>query len=298
MPRWVLLAGIARLVLMKPADDSRARAALIYDFDGTLAQGNCAEHGLMPELGITDKSGFWQEVTKATRERNADGILTYLGYLALRAKEAGKRDQLTPEKLKQHGNTIPLFPGVLEWFERINAYAGERGIHLEHYIVSSGIEEMIQGTPIAKYFRCIFGCKFHYDPASGYAKWPAVAINYTTKTQFIFRINKGVLNYFNDQEVNKYMEHGQRPVPFERMIYLGDGDTDIPCMRLVKEQGGCSIAVFDQNKWDKADSQDKIEKLIAEDRVSYVVPGNYREGTQLDVTVKGVLSKIARKVPG
>lgn len=280
---------------MTQIQNDKIKAAIVYDFDGTLAEGKCAEHGLMSELGITDKEAFWKEVAEAATNRDADNILTYLGFLALRAKDADKREQLTPKKLNEHGDAIPLFPGVLDWFERINTYALEQNIILEHYIVSSGIEEMIQGTKIAKYFNRIFGCKYHYDKDSGFAKWPAVAINYTTKTQFLFRINKGVLNYYDDSGVNEFKKHNQRTVPFERMIYLGDGDTDIPCMRLVKEQGGCSIAVFDQDKWKEEKSQNKIEKLIAEDRVSYVVPGNYEERTQLDVTVKGVLSKIFRK---
>lgn len=270
-------------------------AALVYDFDGTLAEGNCAEYGLMPALGITDVPGFWEKVGEATEERDADEILTYLGSLALQARLVKQREQLTAAKLQSHGSEIPLFPGVAEWFDRINSYAKECGIHLEHYIVSSGIEEMILGTSIARHFTRIFGCRYHYDAKTGYAKWPAVAINYTTKTQYIFRINKGVLNSFDNSKVNQYVEHSRRPVPFEHMIYLGDGDTDIPCMRLVKEQRGCSIAVFDEKKWDQPKSQDKIHKLIAEDRVNYVAPGDYREGTQLDVAVKGVLSKIARK---
>jgi hypothetical protein len=280
---------------MTSAKDGMIKAALVYDFDGTLAEGNCAEHGLMPEIGITDVKKFWVKVTEETEEGNSDGILTYLGALALQARAVRNREQLTPEKLKLHGAKIPLFPGVIKWFDRINKYALEQNIQLEHYIVSSGIEEMILGTPIAKHFKYVFGCKYRYDKISGYVKWPAVVINYTTKTQYIFRINKGVLNYYNDSAVNEYIEHSQRPVPFERIIYLGDGDTDIPCMRLVKEQGGCSIAVFDKKKWVNASSQNKIEKLIAEDRVNFVVPGNYEEGTQLDVTVKGILSKIFRK---
>lgn len=218
--------------------------------------------------------------------------------LALQARIVKKREELMPEKLKLHGAKIPLFPGVEEWFERINRYASTQNILLEHYIVSSGIEEMILGTSIAKHFRHIFGCKYHYDPKSRYAKWPAVAINYTTKTQFIFRINKGVLNCYNDASVNEYVERERRPVPFDCMIYVGDGDTDIPCMRLVKEQGGCSIAVFDVDNWYQASSQDKIEKLIAEDRVNYAVPGDYQKNSQLDVMVKGVLRKISRKASG
>ena len=272
------------------------KTAIVYDFDGTLAEGDCAQHGLMPELGIIDVADFWRKVKEATQTRDADEILTYLGSLALQARIAKKQIELTPSRLQIHGSKIPLFPGVLEWFERINEYARLHSIHLEHYIVSSGIEELIMGTPIAGHFTRIFGCRYHYDPKSGNAKWPAVAINYTTKTQYIFRINKGVLNCYDNSAVNEFVELSQRPVPFERMIYLGDGDTDIPCMRLVKDQGGCSIAVFDEKKWQQPKNQAKIEKLIAEDRVSYVVPGNYEEGTQLDVTVKGVLSKIIRRL--
>lgn len=280
---------------MKTQNRDDIKAALIYDFDGTLAEGNCAEHGLLPSLGITNVKDFWDRVKEETKNRDADEILTYLGSLALQARVVKKREELTPARLKLHGATIPLFPGVLDWFDLINQYAKERDVQLQHYIVSSGIEEMILGTPIARHFTRIFGCKFHYDEVTGYVKWPAVSINYTTKTQYIFRINKGVLNCYDDSKVNEYIEHDRRPVPFERMIYLGDGDTDIPCMRLVKDQGGCSIAVFDEKKWDQASSQNKIEKLIAEDRVNYVVPGNYTNERQLNVTVKGVLRKISRK---
>lgn len=271
------------------------KAALVYDFDGTLAEGNCAEHGLMPALGIDDIDSFWEKVTTETKKRDADEILTYLGALALQARAVKKREELTPNNLQEHGKQIPLFPGVTEWFDQINKYAESMNIGLEHYILSSGIEEMIQGTEIAKHFKNIFGCRYHYDERNGYAKWPAVAINYTTKTQYIFRINKGVLNSYNNAGVNEYIERDKRSVPFEHMIFLGDGDTDIPCMRLVKDQGGCSLAVFDEKKWSEKKNQEKIQKLISENRVNFVVPGNYEEGSQLDVTVKGILGKILRK---
>ncbi|MCS5699660.1 haloacid dehalogenase-like hydrolase, partial [Cyanobium sp. FGCU-52] len=222
-------------------------------------------------------------------------ILTYLGCLALQARAVRKQIELTPERLRFHGQSIPLFPGVETWFDRINQHACEQGIELEHYIVSSGIEEMILGTSISRHFKRIFGCRYHYDKKSGNAKWPAVAINYTTKTQYIFRINKGVLNSYDNSRVNEYVEPTQREVPFQRMIYLGDGDTDIPCMRLVKDQGGCSVAVFDEEKWGQPGTLDKIGKLIAEDRVNFVVPGNYDDKSQLDVTVKGVLRRFARQ---
>ena len=275
--------------------NKKIKAALIYDFDGTLAEGNCAEHGLMPALGIENINDFWNKVTAEKIKRDADEILTYLGALALQAKTVKKREQLTPENLQEHGKQIPLFPGVSEWFDRINKHAESMNIELEHYILSSGIEEMIQGTEIAKYFKKVFACRYHYDEKSGHAKWPAVAINYTGKTQYIFRINKGILNCHDNAGVNEFIEHNKRSVPFEHMIFLGDGDTDIPCMRLVKDQGGCSLAVFDEKKWPDKKNQEKIQKLISENRVNYVVPGNYKEGSQLDVTVKGILGKILRK---
>lgn len=271
------------------------KCALVYDFDGTLARGNCAEHGLMPALGIEDNEAFWSEVERKNYERDGDQILTYLGELALRATQAGKQEELSPERLQKHGASIPLFDGVENWFDAINRFANEQGIAINHYIVSSGLEEMIRGTPVAHHFKKIFGCRYHYDQETGNAKWPAVGINYTTKTQFLFRINKGIENSWDSRTVNEYVEPSDRTFPFDRMVYFGDGDTDIPAMKMVKAQGGCSIAVFDTDKWSDTGTQKKIEKLISEDRASYVVPGDYSTGSQLDVTVKGILRLYARK---
>ena len=271
------------------------QCALIYDFDGTLAKGNCAEHGLMPALGLNEHSDFWPEVNRKNRERDGDEILTYLGELAKRARDESKQDELKPERLQAYGKSIPLFPGVVDWFDAINRFASDQGIALSHYIVSSGLEEMIRGTPVAKHFKKIFGCRYHYDEATGHAKWPAVAIDYTTKTQYLFRINKGIENSWDNVTINEYIEPGERPVPFDHMIYFGDGDTDIPAMKMVKTQGGCSLAVFDGDKWDDGKTQNKIEKLISEERANYVVRGDYTSGSQLDVTVRGILRLYKRK---
>ncbi|OOC49848.1 haloacid dehalogenase-like hydrolase [Thioalkalivibrio versutus] len=271
------------------------QCALVYDFDGTLAKGNCAEHGLLPALGLDDPSGFWLRVHERNKERDGDEILTYLGELALRAREVDRQTELSAEKLRLHGKSIPLFPGVEDWFDRINRFAKSQGIELSHYIVSSGLEEMIRGTSVKSHFQKIFACRYHYDEETGFAKWPTVAIDYTTKTQYLFRINKGIENSWDNQKVNRYIEPMERPFPFDRMIYFGDGDTDIPAMKMVKAQGGCSLAVFDRDKWAEAKTQEKIEKLISEDRASYVVPGDYAAGSQLDVTVKGVLRQYCRK---
>lgn len=271
----------------------KIKCALVYDFDGTLAEGDCAEYGIMPELGLT-KEKFWPEVKQRAKLDNGDEILSYLGLLSEKAINK-KSNILSKNKLREHGKSIQLFPGVNDWFEKINNFAEKNNLSLEHYIVSSGLEEMIAGTPIGNKFRQIYACKYHYSDDGDTAIWPAQAVNYTTKTQFLFRINKGIHNSWDNIAVNKFTDPDERPIPFERMIYFGDGDTDIPSMKMVKLQGGFSIAVFDQKKWADENTQSKIEKLIAEERASYVVPANYQEHDQLFVTVRGLLKLMARK---
>ena len=270
------------------------KCALVYDFDGTLAEGDCAQHGLMDALGITNVNSFWQEVKARAKTDDGDEILAYLGMLAEKAKETNS-EELSEESLKKHGRSIPLFPGVESWFDRINCFATENGLQLEHYIISSGLEFMIQGTNIGDKFKNIFACKYHYTGNGKFAEWAAQAINYTTKTQFLFRINKGILNSWDNEAVNRFIEPSERNVPFEQMIYFGDGDTDIPSMKMVRLQGGHSIAVFEEKNWQSERTQNKVEKLIAEERASYVVPASYENGSQLDVTVKGLLRLIKRK---
>ena len=206
---------------------------------------------------------------------------------------------LTREVLRSHGANTPFFDGVATWFERINAHAAERELLLEHYVVSSGNEEMIQGSAIATQFHTVFASRYRYNER-GQAVWPAVAVNYTTKTQYLFRINKGIENNWNNEAVNRWLPMNERPLPFQRMIYIGDGDTDIPSMKMVRHQGGHSIAVFDPCKWDARDPvarqayKQKAYNLIAEDRAHFVVPADYRDGSQLDITIKGVLGRVAR----
>ncbi|MHC5174519.1 HAD family hydrolase [Serratia rhizosphaerae] len=270
------------------------KCALIYDFDGTLAEGDCAQHGLMPALGINDVGDFWRLVKERAKKDDGDEILSYLGLLAETAN-ALNSNELSESNLIKHGKAIPLFPGVNGWFERINEYANKNGLELHHYIISSGLDAMIRGTSIGCEFRKIYACKYHYCNGGEIATWPAQAINYTTKTQFLFRINKGIDNSWDNAAVNKFVEPDEREIPFERMIYFGDGDTDIPSMKMVRYQGGISLAVFDNKKWDNENTQRKVEKLIAEERANYVVPALYHEGSQLDVTVKGLLQLFKRK---
>ncbi|MET0389117.1 MAG: HAD family hydrolase, partial [Polyangiales bacterium] len=207
---------------------SPLRTALVYDFDGTLAPGNIQEHSLIPQhLGMSVPD-FWRRVDAAKRAHNADPILTYLHALVEQARAVDR--PLTRAILERHAAQVPLFDGVPTWFDRINEHAAARGLALEHYVVSSGNEEMIGACPIARHFKHVFGCSYVYDE-QGHAVWPGTAVNYTTKTQYLFRINKGVLNHWDDEPVNRWLPMEERPLPFSRMIYLGDGDTDIPSMK-------------------------------------------------------------------
>ena len=269
--------------------------ALVYDFDGTLAPGNIQEHSLLPRYLELNPPEFWRSVHEEKRAHDADEILVYLRLLLERAKQLGR--PITKELLRQHGESTPIFEGVDTWFDRINAHARERGLELRHYVISSGNEEMIAGSSIAKHFEQVFASKYLYD-AEGKAVWPAVAINYTTKTQFLFRINKGVRNTWDNDAVNRWQPMEERAIPFSRMIYIGDGDTDIPSMKMVRHQGGYSLAVFDPKKWNDKGMQKKVYNLIAEDRAHFVVPADYAEGSQLDITIKGVLGRIARDEAG
>ncbi len=273
------------------------RAALVYDFDGTLAPGNIQEHSLLPDYLKVSKEEFWREVGEAKREHDADQILVYMQHLLLRAR--GLRLPMTREILRRYGQATRYFPGVEGWFGRIDAYAASKNLALEHYVISSGNEEMILGSSIAERFEKVFACRYSYD-AEGNACWPAAVVNYTTKTQYLFRINKGVRSYWDDESVNRWVPMDERYLPFQRMIYLGDGDTDIPSMKMVRHQGGYSLAVFDPEEWESPDLvtrarfKERAYNLIAEDRAHFVLPADYEDGSQLDIAVKGILGRIAR----
>jgi phosphoserine phosphatase len=262
------------------------RAAIAYDFDGTLAPGNMQEYDFIPAVGMATDA-FWKEVAIEAKRHDADKILMYMKQMLDKAQAA--HIPVRKEDFVNFGRSVRLFSGVTGWFERINAYAKEKNILLEHYIISSGIKEMIEGTPIAKEFKAVYASSFVYDH-NGVAVWPALAINYTTKTQFIFRINKGVLSVHDDSKVNEYLPLEERPVPFENMLFIGDGDTDIPCFRLVKEQGGHSIAVYPAKK---RGAKEKAVKLIADGRVNFASAADYSENHTLDKAVKSVLDKIS-----
>ncbi|MGN0092587.1 MAG: HAD family hydrolase, partial [Alistipes sp.] len=252
----------------------RFTIALIYDFDGTLAAGNMQEYDFIPAVGKSNKE-FWSESNTLAEEQDADQILAYMARMIQAAQASGL--SLRREAFQESGRKITFYEGVEQWFDRINAYGEERGIQILHYINSSGLKEIIEGTSIADRFRKIYACSFLYN-VDGIAYWPAVAVNYTNKTQFIFKINKGVESVYDTKKVNEYMEEKSRPVPFSHMIYVGDGTTDIPCMRLVKNFGGHSIAVYDPADHGK---RKEMNTLIRDNRVNQLCPADYPENSEI-----------------
>ena len=266
--------------------EKKTTVALVYDFDGTLSPGNMQEYDFIPSVGRKNEE-FWDQSNRLAEEQDADPILIYMWRMI---REAQNNDiPIRREAFVESGKKIGLFEGVKEWFGRINAYAASKGIVVEHYINSSGIREMIEGTPIAGEFRQIFAGSFLYD-VNGVAIWPAVSVNYTNKTQFMFKINKGIREVYDSRLINRYVPEEERPVPFRHMIYFGDGTTDIPCMKLVREKGGHSIAVYNPAEWEER--RGDMQALIDENRVGYVCGADYREGYELDVLVKRILDKI------
>ncbi len=263
------------------------KVALIYDFDGTLSPGNMQEYKFIPDMDETAEA-FWKRCQKVSEEHDADPILTYMSEMIETAR--AKRKSIRREAFVDYGKEVKLFEGVQEWFDRINAYAAARELKVEHYINSSGLAEMIEGTPIFKHFKRVFASSFFYDP-SGVAHWPAVAVNYTNKTQFIFKINKGITSVADATRINQFTPESKRPIPFRRMIYIGDGTTDIPCMRLIKEKHGHAIAVYDPAE-EKA-SAHSLRQLIKEKRVNFVAAADYSDGGRIDRIVKTIIDKIA-----
>lgn len=254
--------------------------AIMYDFDKTLSTKDMQEYAFIPGIGMT-ADGFWNECNRLTKENRMDQILSYM-YVML--SEARGKKLLNRTEFNKLGESVELFPGVDTWFERINAYGESIGVEVEHYIISSGVKEIIEGTPIAKYFKEIYAAEFLYDE-DGVPVWPAMAVNYTSKTQFLFRINKGVLDVTEHKELNTYTTEEERRVPFSNMIYIGDGFTDVPCMKLVKVNGGHSVAVYSSD-------DDTAHKIMEQGRVDYMAKTDYSHGEKLENTVFAILDLI------
>lgn len=259
------------------------KAALVYDFDGTLSPGNMQEYGFIQALGKSPEE-FWTRSNSISEELEMNGVLAYMKIMIDEARKAGislKRDNLV-----NYGRGIELYPGVKDWFSLVNRYGKERGVVVEHYIISSGMTELIEGSPIASEFKKIFASSYLYDE-SGEPVWPAVAIDFTNKTQFLFKITKGIMDIADNRKVNRQVPDEEKPVPFSNMIYVGDGDTDVPCMKIVKMFGGNAIAVYN-NEAKKATAQ----QLLDQDRVNFMAPTDYTESGDMFALVKGIIDKI------
>jgi len=257
-------------------------AAIMYDFDKTLCTRDMQEYSFIPGLGISPKV-FWDEAGKLSTA-GMDKILAYMYLMLKKSREVD--NPVRRENFTGLGKDIDFFPGVLDWFNRINAYGKEKNITVEHYIISSGLKEIIQGSAIKDCFRKIYACEFHYD-ANGVADWPQVSVNFTTKTQFLFRINKGVLDFSDDEALNRFVPEEERPVPFRNMIYIGDGLTDVPCMKLVKTNGGHSVAVYQKGQ------KQKVADLLIHKRVDFISLADYSPDQELDRLVKRIIDRMS-----
>ncbi len=264
--------------------ESKPVVAICYDFDKTLTPDNMQEQGYIQAVGYENSSEFWNESNTLAENNDMDQNLAYMYKMRTMARGIML---FTKETLKEKGKDITFFPGVVEWFDRIRRYGISHEVIVEHYIISSGLKEMIEGTKVADEFEKIYASSFYYDE-KGVAVWPAQVVNYTNKTQFLFRIEKGTLN-INDPSVNESFDPDKVRVPFRNFIYIGDSDTDIPCMKLVTSNGGHSIAVYNPTTGDKTQAY----KMMREGRIKYYAPADYSEGKELDEIVKSIIDRTA-----
>ena len=266
--------------------------ALIYDFDGTLSPGNMQEFGFIQAIGSTPEE-FWSKSDGIAKGQDASNILAYmsniLAYMKLMFDEARKNGiRLTREDFRRYGSDIVLFDGVREWFRNVNEYGRRHGVIIEHYINSSGLKEIIEGSPIAKEFKHIFAGSFIYDEA-GEAEWPGIAVDFTAKTQFLFKIQKGIFSSRDAKRVNESMAEDAKRIPFTQMIYFGDGETDIPSMKVVNMFGGNAIAVFNPTDPRK---RGLARKLLRQGRVNFITPAIYSRESRTFRLVCAIIDKV------
>lgn len=260
----------------------RPTVALLYDYDKTLSVRDMQEFTFIPSIGM-EPHEFWATANNMAKRDKMDSILAYM-YCMLQTT-AAKGTALRRDTLLECGRDVEFFPGVEGWFDHINQVGEQAGVHVEHYVLSSGLREIISGSAIAPHFTEIFASEFLYE--DGRAVWPKTAVNYTAKTQFVYRINKGVLDISNDTDLNRSTPEDARHVKFSNMIYIGDGLTDVPCMKLVKLSGGHSIALYQRGK------AATVEDLLKHDRVDFIFEADYRVGEPLEQAVSTILRKLA-----
>ena len=259
--------------------------ALIYDFDGTLSPGNMQEFGFIQAIGQTPAE-FWSKSDGIAQGQDASNILAYMKLMHDEAKANGIR--LTREGFKRYGTDIKLFEGVREWFRNVNEYGEQHGVKIEHYINSSGPKEIIDGSPIAREFKHVFAGSFIYDE-NGEAEWPGIAVDYTAKTQYLVKIQKGIFSSRDAKRVNESWADDDKRIPFTNMIYFGDGDTDVPSMKVVNMFGGNSIAVFNPLIPHK---REVARKLLRQGRVNFITPANYTRDSRTFRLVCAIIDKI------
>lgn len=276
---YLILLKNARGINMK-----RTKVAFVYDFDKTLSTTYMQDYFLIPELGMKPED-FWREANTWSAENGVDQVTGSMYYFKMMAEKKGLR--LTRKNLQSCGAFVVFFNGVEDWFTRINKYGRYLDLDIEHYIISSGYEEIIEGCAIRPFFKEVYGCAFAYGE-DGIPVWPARAVNYSGKVQYLSKINKG-LGKYDDKAVNEYIPDDKRRIPYSRIIYFGDGATDIPSMKMVKNHGGTTIAVYKP----RSGAKNKAVKLLQDNRVNFALAADYREGKEIDCVIKTILNKIA-----
>jgi 2-hydroxy-3-keto-5-methylthiopentenyl-1-phosphate phosphatase len=264
--------------------------AMVYDFDGTLSPQPMQEYTVLPELGVNPQA-FWDECQREAKKYNADAMLTYMRLLT--EKIEAKQTHLNKKKLRDLAKGIRYFPGVETWFDRIDRHVRETSagkIKIKHYIISAGLKEILEGIKIRKHFERMYASEYYFDHHDA-ARFPTVVINDTSKTQYIFRINKGIEDI--NQSINDYMPECERPIPFENMLYIGDGLTDVPCMTVTKNNGGFALAVY---KPRNPQSLAVCRKLARANRIDYFAPADYQAGKTLERRVKLILDVIMARI--
>jgi len=249
----------------------RKTIALVYDFDGTLSPKPMQEYTFLPKIGA-DPRAFWAESARLAKKHGADPLITYMHLMYKKAKAAGVR--IGREDLVQLGRDVELFAGVEQWFDSIADYVKTHGhgLSVRHYLISSGLVEIIEGTAIYPRFYNVFASEYWFDPYD--LPYPKRVITDTAKTQYLFRINKGVEDL--GENINQHMPEEARPIPFTNMIYFGDGDTDVPSMAVMRKNGGHAIAVYPPGK-----SKAKCVELFKAGRIDFFAPADYRRGADL-----------------
>ena len=259
--------------------------ALIYDFDGTLSPGNMQEFGFIQAVGKT-KEEFWKMSDGIAVGQDASNVLAYMKLMFDEAKAAGI--PLRRSKFKEFGKHIELFEGVERWFSLVNKYGRQKGVQVEHYINSSGLKEIIEGSSIAHEFKHIYAGTFIYN-AEGEAEWPGIAVDHTAKTQFLFKISKGITSQHDSKMVNSSIADDKKRIPFSHMIYFGDGETDIPCMKIVGMFGGNPVAVYNPESPKKKAVAQKLKK---QGRVNFITPAIYTKDSRTYNIVTAIIDKI------